>query len=84
MGILFQGYHPSGGLGMVTHLGQGGILRVRRHHLGLGKRGVQESGGVVRGIAIVKTDDNAIVHTVGRSEKMMRGSRRSSVRNDVR
>jgi hypothetical protein len=50
----------------------------------LGKRGVQESGGVVRGIAIVKTDDNAIVHTVGRSEKMMRGSRRSSVRNDVR
>jgi hypothetical protein len=34
----------------------------------LGKRGVQESGGVVRGIAIVKTDDNAIVHTVGKND----------------
>ena len=59
---------------MVTHLGQGGILRVRRHHLGLGKRGVQESGGVVCGLAIVKADDNAIFQTVGKNDAWLGAS----------
>jgi hypothetical protein len=69
----------SGGQQVVTHLGRGDILRIRRHHLGLGKRGVQESGGVVRDIAIVKTDDHAIVHTVGKDEA---GIWTASMRND--